>query len=133
MGTPAKIRFSMANWKETAFGEQEGGLKLSQVMCTRGFQGDFEGEGALAYLLDYRADQTCHFMGLERVTGTLLGKKGSFVLKHSGVYAADTATSDWEVVAGSGTGELRGLRGQGGFVAKHGEDVHDMVLDHHFD
>jgi hypothetical protein len=28
------------------------------------------------------------------------------------------ATNRWSVVAGSGTGELRGLRGEGGYVAR---------------
>lgn len=133
MDTPAKIRFSMANWQEDFFGEGEGGVKLSRTTCTRGFQGDFEGQGVLAYLSDYRADGTCHFVGLERVTGALLGRHGAFVLSHRGVYAHDTATSDWEVVPGSGTGDLKGLRGHGSFVAKHGEDVHDMVLHYRFD
>jgi hypothetical protein len=39
---------------------------------------------------------------------------------------------DWFVVPGSGTGELAGLRGEGGFQAELGQHA-DVTLDYWFE
>ena len=48
---------------------------------------------------------------IERVEGTLGGKKGSFVFQHSSTLDRNAPTQSIVVVPDSGTGELRGLRG----------------------
>ena len=53
------------------------------------------------------------FVGLERVVGQLAGKTGSFVLQRTGVFEGGQAKESYSVVAGSATGELSGLRGEG--------------------
>jgi Protein of unknown function (DUF3224) len=61
------------------------------------------------------------YVGYERVVGSLGGRSGSFVLRLAGGFEQGAASTDWTVVEGSGTGGLAGLRGEGGYVAKHGE------------
>ena len=51
------------------------------------------------------------YSGLERITGSLDGKSGSFVVQMTGKFDGSVATGDWTIVPGSGTGELKGLRG----------------------
>lgn len=51
------------------------------------------------------------YVAMERVTGTLDGKTGTFVLQHSGTMHAGEQALTVTVVPGSGTGELAGLRG----------------------
>ena len=65
------------------------------------FSGDVAGEGAVHWLMLYRTDRTAHFVGL---TTTEHGVDGS----HS------------RSIHGSGTGELRGITGDGSLVAKGG-------------
>jgi hypothetical protein len=65
------------------------------------------------------------------VTGAIAGRSGSFLLQNSGTVQAGTVTGDWFVVAGSGTEDLRGLRGTGGFRANLGEDA-EVTLDYYF-
>lgn len=48
---------------------------------------------------------------IERIEGTLGGKKGSFVVQHSSTLDRNTPTQSIVVVPDSGTGELKGLRG----------------------
>src|ERR1019366_1157095 len=48
------------------------------------------------------------------------GRSGSFVLLSTGAYADGEAKTSWQVVEGSGTGDLAGLRGQGSSVAASG-------------
>jgi Protein of unknown function (DUF3224) len=43
-----------------------------------------------------------------------------------------TVSGDWFVVPGSGTGELAGLRGEGGFTAELGQGA-DITLDYWFE
>jgi hypothetical protein len=51
------------------------------------------------------------YVAQERVTGTLDGRSGSFVLQHSGTMARGAQGLTISVVPDSGTGELVGLSG----------------------
>jgi hypothetical protein len=52
------------------------------------------------------------YVAIERVTGTLGGKKGSFVLQHHGLMKRGTQQLTITVVPDSGTEELKGLEGK---------------------
>jgi len=52
------------------------------------------------------------YVALERVSGTLKGRSGSFVLQHSATMNRGKPASSVTVVPDSGTGELRGLTGK---------------------
>jgi hypothetical protein len=51
------------------------------------------------------------YSALERVTGTLAGRTGSFLLQHGGAGDETGQEAFGHVVPGTGTGELAGLRG----------------------
>jgi len=51
------------------------------------------------------------YVAFERVTGTLDGRRGTFVLQHSGVMDRGRPQLTIHVVPDSGTGELKGLLG----------------------
>jgi hypothetical protein len=57
---------------------------------------------------------------MERVAGTLHGRRGSFVLQHSGTMNRGAQTLAITVVPDSGTGELAGLRGYMTIVIESG-------------
>jgi hypothetical protein len=52
------------------------------------------------------------YVAIERVTGSLNGRQGSFVLQHSGTMNRGAAQLSITVVPDSGTDELVGLRGK---------------------
>ena len=52
------------------------------------------------------------YVAMERVTGKLKGRTGSFVLQHSATMTRGTPASSITVVPDSGTGELRGIAGK---------------------
>ena len=64
------------------------------------------------------------YVAIERVTGTLEGKRGTFVLQHNGIMARGTRTLSVTVVPDSGTGELRGLSGK--------MDIQIVEKKHHY-
>lgn len=132
MSQQAEATFQVNSWDEKPIGESEGMPRLTRATVTKSFSGDIEGEGSLEYLMMYRTDGSASFVGMERVIGSVAGRSGSFVLQHTGTFEAGTAKATWVVVPGSGTGELRGLRGDGGFASAHAER-YSMTLDYAFD
>ncbi|HUI84422.1 MAG TPA: DUF3224 domain-containing protein [Candidatus Binatia bacterium] len=65
------------------------------------------------------------YVATEQFTGTLDGRKGSFILQHSGTMTRGTPQVVVTVVPDSGTGELVGLAGKFNLVIKEGSyDFH---------
>ena len=68
------------------------------------------------------------YVALERVTGSLDGRSGSFVLQHTGVMTRGTPSLTITVVPDSGTGELTGLTGSMSIEIAGG--VHSYVFSY---
>ena len=132
MSTLATATFEVRTWDEKPYNETDGGPKLTRASVTKSFRGDIEGEGTLEYLMFYPGDGSATFVGLERVAGRIGERSGSFVLQHSGTFEGGTAKATWSVVPGSGTGDLRGLRGKGGFASAH-QQRYPITLDYDFE
>ena len=129
MKNRANARFAITNWDEKPYSDGQDLPKLTRASVTKTFTGDIEGEGQVEYLMLYAADGWATFVGLERVVGRVAGKAGSFVLQRQGAFEDGRATETYSVVAGSATGELRGLRGEGASSVGHGLE-HPFVLDY---
>ena len=121
--------FKIVSWDEDSFDESEDELKLTQAHVKKSFHGDLSGTGNLMYVMTYLSSGVASFLGFEKVVGSLGGRAGSFVLRHTGSYDGEKATAEYEVVPGSGTDELAGLSGTGGFSAGHAEE-HEMTLEY---
>jgi Protein of unknown function (DUF3224) len=128
----ADFTFETAGWKEDLVTQLEGESKVTRVSTANVYAGDLEGKSEIDYLLYYLSAGTCSYTGFERVTGKLGGRAGSFVLRHEGLYADGEASSRWSVVAGSATGDLRGLQGSGAVAGKHGVKTAVATLDYEF-
>ncbi|MEU8776944.1 DUF3224 domain-containing protein [Streptomyces sp. NPDC048606] len=115
--------FTSADWKETALSPGTANPRLAHARVANTFTGGIEAaDTACAYTIAYVTDLTGTFAGMEVLTGTLDGRAGSFAVEERGSFDADgTVRCAFEVVPGSGSGELTGLRGSGGFTARHGE------------
>jgi len=58
---------------------------------------------------------------VQRFRGKLGGRRGTFVLQGSEIVDKGKIKATWFVVPGSGTGELLGLHGEGGFNGDFGK------------
>ena len=125
----AHAKFEMPSWDEQAIVEYEEGRKLTHAKVTKKFTGDLEGESVLEYLMVYPPAPPVPYVGVERFTGSFLGKKGSFALTITGTYDG-RAHEHAEIVAGSGTGELAALRGGWAFGAGHEEKVSGFEIEY---
>lgn len=119
MATTSTGTYQITGWDEQPYDEKDG-VKLTKATISNGFTGDISGDGKAEYLMAYAGDSYASFVGLQKVTGTVAGRSGSFVLQVSGTYEGGTAKADWFVVPGSGTGELSGLTGRGGYRSSGG-------------
>ena len=91
--------------------------------ATQRFSGDIEGDGSIEWLMCYLPDRTARFVGLQRIDGSLNGKRGAFVIEAVGVHDGTGSEARWRIIEGSGTGALEGITGQGGFDASGGRNV----------
>ena len=86
---------------------------LSRLTIDKRFHGDLEGTSKgemLALQTDVKG--SAGYVALERITGKLSGKQGSFVLQHSATMHKSEADAKITVVPDSATGELAGLSGK---------------------
>jgi hypothetical protein len=66
------------------------------------------------------------YVAIERVTGTLKGRKGSFILQHNGIMTRGAPSLVISVVPDSGTDQLDGLRGTMSIRIEGGKHFYDL-------
>ncbi len=132
MSTRATGTVETKSWEESTYAESDSGPKFTRASVKVSFSGDMEGEGTEDYLMVYLEDGSASFVGLEHVSGNISGKSGSFVIQHNGTFADGKLKSDWFVVQGSGTGELRSIRGEGTYTNEGEKPQTDYTLDYDF-
>lgn len=132
MNKRATAQFAIKSWDEKPYGEGPDLPKLTRASVAKTFTGELDGESHVEYLMMYRSDGSATFVGMERIVGRLGGKSGTFVLERTGTFEGGQANESYSVVAGSATGELRGLRGNGTSSVGHGNE-HPFVLSYELD
>lgn len=130
--THASATISVHKYEPAAYEEPAEGPVLTRIHVEESFSGDISGEGAVEFLQAARADGSASFVGIERVTGAVGGREGTFLLQDAGTVKGSIVSGDWFVIPGSGTGGLAGLRGEGGFSANLGESA-QVHLDYWFE
>ena len=88
------------------------GASISRMLLDKHFHGDLEAISKgqmLAHMTSVKG--SAGYVAIEKVTGTLHGRKGSFVLQHSGTMNRGEATLVLTVIPDSGTQDLEGLSG----------------------
>ena len=97
---------------QAADGRPEGEL-LGRMAIDKQFRGDLEGSSRGEMLTAGTGVKgSAGYVAIERVTGTLHGRSGSFVLQHNGIMTRGAPQLTITVVPDSGTGDLTGLAGR---------------------
>jgi hypothetical protein len=105
---------------------------LLEVRLSETFAGDIEGESAVRALEVRWDNRSASLVSVQRFRGKLDGREGTFVLQGQETVENGKITAKWFVVPGSGTGDLSGLRGEGGFAGDFGKGS-DATLDYWFE
>lgn len=121
--------FKTISWDEQQPEAGQAEPRIGQAHVKDEFAGVIQGNAVTEYLM-YYVGQTGTYTGYSQLTGSVDGRAGSFVLAHTGTFEGTTVTGSWSVVEGSGTGELAGLRGEGGFVSRHGDPATEYTFDY---
>lgn len=111
--------FEIDKWDEKPAGITVG-PKVTRATVTQRFTGDIKGSGTTEYVMVYRPDKTADYSGVQIINGAVGVRKGSFALLVRGKYDGKEAVTKWEVVPGTGKGDLKGLTGKGEFSAPMG-------------
>jgi hypothetical protein len=101
--------------------DQTASPALIEVHLNETFTGDMNGESPVRALEVQRADRSASMVSVQRFSGKLGERQGTFVLQGQEIVENGNITATWFVVPGSGTGELSGLRGEGGFEGAFGK------------
>lgn len=102
---------------------------LGRLSLDKTFEGDLAAtsRGQMLTAGDNRTGSGV-YVAVERVTGTLNGKSGTFALHHTGIMDQGKPSLGIRVVPGSGTGELAGISGT--FTLEIRDKVHYYTLEY---
>jgi Protein of unknown function (DUF3224) len=107
---------------------QPGGSKLARMSIDKTISGDLVATTAghmLSAMTDVKG--SAGYVAMERVDGALNGKKGTFVLQHTGTMNRSAPSLSVTVVPDSGTGELVGLTGDFKIVIANGKHSYEFT------
>lgn len=108
------------------------GVSLGRRSADKQYRGDLEGVGKGEMVAALTTVKTsAAYVAIERVTGTLHGRPGSFLLQHTGTMTAATRDLTVIVVPDSGTGQLAGLSGRMMITIVDGKHLYEF--DYAFD
>jgi len=86
---------------------------IGRFSLDKQFHGDLAGTSKGEMLaVGTAVEGSAGYVAMEKVTGTLNGRTGTFALQHTGTMTRGAAELNVSVVPDSGTGELNGLSGK---------------------
>jgi hypothetical protein len=107
----------------------EDGIAYARTRIEKTFHDDLEATSTVEMLSVRGEGDGAGYVALETVRGTLHGRTGTFAILHAGTLTKDDMWARWPISPGSGTGELKGLRGEARIeIAADG--AHTLHLDY---
>jgi hypothetical protein len=103
------------------------GGPFSRLFLDKQFHGDLEASSKGQMLAAGTAvEGSAAYVALESVSGTLGGRRGSFILQHTGTMKKGAPTMIVTVVPDSGTDQLTGLEGKMTIIIEGGKHSYDF-------
>jgi Protein of unknown function (DUF3224) len=100
---------------------------FSRMFLDKQFHGDLEGPSKGQMMAtNVTADGSGAYVALERMSGTLHGRRGSFVLLHNATMNRGVPAMHISVVPDSGTEELTGLQGRMLIIIEKGKHSYEF-------
>lgn len=106
------------------------GPNLGRMSLDKQYHGDLVAvaKGEMITAAGTAVKESAAYSAVERVSGSVHDKKGSFALQHTGVMTRGTPNLNITVVPDSGTGELAGLTGKMDIIIEGKQ--HSYVFDY---
>ena len=108
---------------------EEDSLTLNRNVVRKKFSGDIIGASEVPMIAAFTGTPgSAGYVAIERFTGSVNGKSGSFVLQHSGLMNKGDAQLTVTIVPDSGTGDLTGISGK--LDIDNAQGRHSYTLDY---
>lgn len=119
------------NWGEKPAYDDAEGATLARVTITKTWEGDLTGTSVTEMIKAMSGvENSAGYVAIERIVGTLHGRKGSFVVQHSALMDRGKGELSIRVVPDTGTGELTGIHGS---LTVDPSAGHKWVMDYSLD
>src|SRR5689334_2265491 len=100
---------------------------VGRMSIDKQYRGDLEAAGHGQMLTGGTPiKNSAGYVAIERVTGTLKGKRGAFLLQHNGIMTRGQPSLVITIVPDSGTDQLDGLRGTMSIRIEGGKHFYDL-------
>ena len=108
--------------------DQGADMPVGRMMIDKQFQGDLVGtsKGQMLMASSDSVKNSAGYVAIEKVTGTLNGRRGSFYLQHNGVMTRGVGELTITVIPDSGTEQLVGLRGKMNIIIAEGKHSYEF-------
>ncbi len=108
--------------------DQGADMPVGRMQIDKQFQGDLAGtsKGQMLMASAGSVKDSAGYVAIEKVTGTLNGRRGSFYLQHNGVMTRGVGELTITVVPDSGTDQLVGLRGKMNIIIAEGKHSYEF-------
>lgn len=121
--------FQISQWNEDTISSDGQGKKQTVAKITQDYMGDLVGSSTLTYVMTYLSPEKALFVGFEQLIVKINGKSGTFTIKHDGIFKNSVASSNFVIVAQSGTDDFTDLIGQGTFKSiENGQANYSMQV-----
>ena len=109
--------------------EAAGGDAIGRLLLDKQFHGDLEAK-SIGTMLGARSAVagSAGYVAIEKVTGTLDGRAGSFLLQHYGLMTRGAMEQTVTIIPDSGTDELSGISGK--MIIEIEQGTHNYRLEY---
>jgi hypothetical protein len=126
MSATAKGSFDVKTTPQPAAEADDTGI--ARLLLDKQFHGDLDAVSKGQMLAAGTATKSsAGYVAIEKVTGTLSGRKGSFVLQHIGTMNKGVPALNVSVVPDSGTDQLTGLSGTMNIIIANGAHSYEFA------
>lgn len=101
---------------------------VGRMTIDKQFHGDLiaSSKGEMLAIMSGSVKDSAGYVAMEKVTGALQGRKGSFALQHSGTMNRGAQSLTLTVVPDTGSGELAGISGAMKITITDGKHFYDL-------
>ena len=134
LGSVCRMPIAVSSFVIDSFDEEspfveDPGVQYARIRITKTFRGDIEAQSTVEMLSVRAENGGAGYVAVERISGSVHGRSGSFAVLHMGTMAGESQWARWPVVPGSGTGDLARIAGEGRIeIAPDG--THQLHLDY---
>ncbi|HEX6817449.1 MAG TPA: DUF3224 domain-containing protein [Ktedonobacterales bacterium] len=123
--------FVIDTWDQQPYDEADG-TSLARTRVTKTFRGEIEGTSTAELLMAGARNGSMAYVGFERLSVSIQGRGGSFILHHNAVASSEGQSASWTILPHSGTGALESLRGEATITIEP-DGGHTFILDYELD